>query len=728
MGFKDLNIKMEYRIPEDNIVKDFYIPLLERSRCYKRSVGYFSSSALLEFSKGLTYLIKNGGRILLITSPYLEEEDVKAINKGYELRNDIIETILLKYFTEPVTSFDKESLNLIATLIAQERLDIKIAFSYKDGKQGLYHEKMGIFYDDENNQIAFSGSMNETKAALTSNYEVVEVFTSWSSDEGMKRVQNKERAFDDLWNDRQRFAKVYEFPKNMKEMILKYKKDEINFDILKEIENTMEIGDSENTVKFKKHNIPEIPDDVNLHLYQKEAIENWEKNEYRGIFDMATGTGKTYTGLGSIVRLYNAVKGKLAVIIVCPYKHLVEQWVEDIREFNINPIIGYSDSQQKDWLNNLKYAIKDQILEINRRKFFCFICTNTTFSSTKVQKELNEIKDDVLLLIDEAHNFGARHLRTYLNEKYKYRLALSATIERHNDNEGTDILLKYFGERCIEYTLGQAITDGKLTPYYYYPIPVYFDPDELYKYNELTEKIAKLININKNKPQKNVEILLIKRARIIAAAKNKLKMLYEIIESKYKNKKHILVYCGATTIENFNYKEGEVDLEDKKQITIVMDMLGNKLEMLVSKFTSEETTKDRKILQERFSMGNMLQVLVAIRCLDEGVNIPGIKTAFILASSTNPKEYIQRRGRVLRKAPDKVFAEIYDFITLPRNIDEPTHKSEFLNSEYSLIRREYERMENFAKLAENTSEVTKLMDRISNFYQLYYNGGKDYGI
>jgi superfamily II DNA or RNA helicase len=227
---------------------------------------------------------------------------------------------------------------------------------------------------------------------------------------------------------------------------------------------------------------------------------------------------------------------------------------------------------------------------------------------------------------------------------------------------------------------------------------------------------------------KSVEMLLIKRARIVAAARGKLKALYDIIRQDYLYDSHVLVYCGAATIANSSYKEGIVDSDEKRQIDIVVNMLGNDLGMRVRKFTSEESSKEREIIRTDFTNGDMLKILVAIRCLDEGVNIPGIKTAFILASSTNPKEYIQRRGRVLRKAPNKPFAKIYDFITLPRSLDEVLPDNINLNSEYSLIKREYERMEDFARLAENTSEVIKLQDKISEYYQKNYIGGKDYGI
>jgi superfamily II DNA or RNA helicase len=440
---------------------------------------------------------------------------------------------------------------------------------------------------------------------------------------------------------------------------------------------------------------------------------------------MATGSGKTLTALGGLERLCKVTSSNLGVVIVCPYQHLIEQWVEDIRQFSIDPIICYSSYN---WKKKFKNTVSD--FRFGVIKNFCVITTNNTLATKDFQKEIDKLKGNICLVVDEAHNIGARRQLECMKDVYKYRLALSATLERHHDEEGTNRIKVFFGKKCIVYSLEQAIKDDKLTPYFYHPIPIYLESDELNEYNELTEKIVNILRkspMNAPLPQ-SAEMLLIKRARVVAAARNKISALYEIIKNEYANDNQMLIYCGATTVENSCYIEGKVDTEEKRQIEIVVEMLGKELGMRVSKFTSEEDSREREDIKEFFKNGDMLQALVAIRCLDEGMNIPAIRTAFILASSTNPKEYIQRRGRVLRKAPDKTYAKIYDFITLPRDLDCPVNSSTHLNSEYSLIRREYERMEDFARLSENPSEVIKLQDKITEFYNLYYAGGQDYGI
>jgi superfamily II DNA or RNA helicase len=584
----------------------------------------------------------------------------------------------------------------------------------------MYHEKMGIISDASGNKVAFSGSMNESAAAMKLNYETIDVFCSWKGEQD--RIISKENAFISIWNNCEPNIKIIDFPNLKQEIIDRYKKTIPNYDIDKE-EFQQDSYLHENKMNYRTG--PTIPSNVKLHDYQIDAIDEWEKRDYRGIFDMATGTGKTFTGLGAIVRLSNKLDNRLGVFIICPYQHLIEQWVEDIKKFHIYPLVCYS---AYDWKRKYKNLLSDFKLGIIKN--FCVITTNVTFATDYFQKEIDKLKGNVCLVVDEAHNFGAKKQLECMKEVFNYRLALSATLERHHDEEGTQKLKDYFGEKCIEYSLERAIKEDKLTPYYYYPVPISLDDDELEHYNELTEKIIKiLLNKRKDEPlPKTAETLLIKRARVVAGARNKLKALYNIINSDYINDNQLLVYCGATTVENSSYIEGKVDEEEKRQIEIVVDMLGNELGMRVSKFTSEESAVEREIIKSNFSEGKLLQALIAIRCLDEGVNIPGIKTAFILASSTNPKEYIQRRGRVLRKAHNKPYASIYDFITLPRDLDNVINSTGILNSEYSLIKREMERMQDFAELAENSSEVVKLQKKIEEFYKLNYIGGKDYGV
>jgi superfamily II DNA or RNA helicase len=181
-------------------------------------------------------------------------------------------------------------------------------------------------------------------------------------------------------------------------------------------------------------------------------MNSWVHEDYRGIFDMATGTGKTYTALGALEILSNRLKGNLGVFIICPYQHLVEQWVIDIKAFGISPLICYSGY---DWKKRYRALISDFKLGVIMN--FCVITTNATFVTDYMQQEIDRLKGNVCLVVDEAHNFGAKKQLACMKEVFKFRLALSATLERHYDDEGTQRLKDYFGNKCIEYTLARAI-------------------------------------------------------------------------------------------------------------------------------------------------------------------------------------------------------------------------------------------------------------------------------
>jgi len=724
MSLRDINIKEEYRSLIDNVVQDFYIPLLERAKIYKRAVGFFSSSSLVELTKGIAAMAKQGGKIQIVASPYLSDEDIEAIRKGYSEREKVIERAVLRQITgETVDYFSMQRLNLLACLIADGILDIRIAYTEGKNGIGMYHEKMGVIEDAKGNAVAFSGSMNESATAMSINYESIDVFRSWGDKNEANRVRLKQNAFHSIWNNGEPNIKVLDFPSISQALIEKYRKSLPNFNIDNE---QFPQKNKAKRITDGKINLttaavgPRIPGNISLHDYQKEAIAAWVGENYHGIFDMATGTGKTFTGLGAISKLSEDLNDKLAVIIVCPYQHLVEQWVEDIVRFNMKPIVGYSSSPQKDWKQRLSKAVRDQILRADK-SFFCFVCTNATFANRDVQEQISKIHSPILLVVDEAHNFGAASYARLLDDRFTYRLALSATLERHRDEEGTALLYRFFGKKCIEYSLERAIKGDKLTPYKYYPVVVHLNEDELTSYEQLSYEMSKCIIKGKDgkiKLNKHGELLALKRARVVAGASEKLSALREVIQP-YINDNNILVYCGATNVYIERIEGSSTDAEDIRQIEAVTHILGSELGMSVAKFTSNENIETRSKIKEQFQMGDRLQAIVAIKCLDEGVNIPGIRTAFILASTTNPKEYIQRRGRVLRKAHNKPFAEIYDFVTLPRPLGAVASLTkEQAQRDLSLVRNELARIKEFGRLALNSMDANNLIWDIQDAYHI----------
>lgn len=702
MSLRDIQIDSEYRTLSCDMANDFYIPMLGEAILYKRAVGFFSSSALAAISAGICELYENGGKIQLIASPRLSPEDIEAINDGYQQREEIIKGALKRQLEDCTDFCQQNRLNLLATLIAKGILDIRIAVTIGKKGIGMYHEKMGLIEDREGNIVAFSGSMNETDTAIHDNYEAIDVFCSWISTDN-KRVERKNQAFTKMWDGLDENICVMKFPEIEKEFIEKYQMGDIDAKSLKEGWAAYHVKPTFGLVK---------PEWLNLYDYQQEAIKNWQANDYCGIFDMATGTGKTLTALGAVAELCKNVK-RLAVIIVCPYQHLVEQWVEDIRAFGANPIIGYSGSSY----TNYKRELKNRIFNFNYKitDFFCFITTNASFMSKAINEEIRKLTQDTILVVDEAHNFGAKNLQNTLQQDFTYRLALSATLERQGDEDGTNILRNFFGNKCIEYGLERAIAEKKLTPYYYYPVIVYLTDAELDKYQLYTSKIIQ--NIVKRKDKTIVTNLakefMLKRARLVAGASEKIEKLREMAND-FKNEKNMLIYCGATNVQGHDNCSGD----DIRQIDYISRMLNFDFGMRTAQFTSREDSKERKRRLEEFQNGE-IQALIAIKCLDEGVNVPAIKTAYILASTTNPKEYIQRRGRVLRLYPGKKAAYIYDFITLPRELTTVENtSSELAKSERALVVKEIRRMREFCHIALNPYETQMLIMDLRDIYNV----------
>lgn len=721
MSFLDFRfLKPSYFSYQDDLASDFYIPALKEAVFYRRAVGFFSSSVLANLTPGIASLaLKPNAKIQLIASPHLSDEDFLTINQAYQEKNEDQKSRVLKSLIQtletPSNELEASRLNLLAHLIKADILDIAIAMPSKE--RGLFHVKIGYMEDELGNKIVFTGSMNDTGSAINTNYENIDVFTSWGSPADSYRVTEKSIVLEQLWNNKCDGIEVQQFPELKKNIIEKYLKGSPDWTL-----DDKQLSTTLSNKQRPARNIPRIPRKDLLYQYQKEAIDNWVKHDYRGIYDMATGTGKTITAISSLTRLSNDLSNHLAVFILCPYQHLVNQWSKDLAWFNIEPIIAYGDSPQKDWKDRLDLAIKRQ--KLPRRKFICVICTNQTFVRKTIQSAIRRLaanKSPLLLIADEVHNLGTRGYLKSLPDVFNYRLGLSATLERHHDDDGTKGLMNFFGEKVIEYSLDRAIKEKKLTDYEYYPIVVSLSPEEKSRYDQLTKQISRCqIGVDSNNVpifNKKGEMLLLERARLVAGAEEKIPKLKQVL-SRYRNDKHLLVYCGATT-QYSGELDDQFDDQSNRQIHHVTRMIHNELGMNVTTFTSEDSSSEREQKIEDFTKGET-QVLVAIKCLDEGVNVPLIHTAFILASTTNPKEYIQRRGRVLRLADGKSLARIYDFITLPWPIDEIQNlTNEEKQTGLSLVRREVERLREFARLALNKVDSLDLQLTLEDSLDLF---------
>ncbi|WP_008528629.1 DEAD/DEAH box helicase family protein [Halorhabdus tiamatea] len=440
------------------------------------------------------------------------------------------------------------------------------------------------------------------------------------------------------------------------------------------------------------------PDWVEARAYQRRAIASWLDNGGHGILQMATGTGKTVTALQAATELAQRLDNRLALFIAVPYQHLVDQWAEDLDDFGTQPVLAYQSRKQ--WQEQLERELVE--FNMGSRSSVVVITTHDTFAMEPFQAAIDRVSGvERMLIADEVHHLGAPHRRDALPESIKLRLGLSATPKRWYDDEGTADLFDYFGGVVFEYGLEQAIENDDLAEYYYVPHVVELTPDETKQYMALSRAIGKLISkvegdLSDADLQGHQELkqLLFKRARLIGTAANKLERLESLL-SQTEQVKHTLVYCGDGSVDD------SVSGETKRHVDATVTRLRDNLDINAHRFTARENQATREELLTEFERGD-LDALVAIRCLDEGIDVPATQTAYILASSSNPRQFVQRRGRILRTHPGKEYAVIHDFITIPQTEIDPTLlDDDQFNAERNLLRKELERVATFAGAARN---------------------------
>lgn len=680
MPLRELFLQSEYRSDAADLVKDFYTPCLKNATEYWRAVGYFTSNSLEYNAKGLKAFIQRGGYMKLVTSPKLMEDDIAAIQQGYDAKEQN-PVPSVNYGFEEVKH---DRLALLTWLVAHGYLDIKIAYPLNTSTSiphAMYHEKIGVFLDDMNDAIAFAGSQNETVGGLLNNFEFIDVHWSW--DDSQQRVQQKVDNFKRLWNNTTDKLKVIDFPTAVAEDLLIH---QTVYDIAPD---SLPSNQSEIVEATEAY----LPNDLVLRDYQTEAIDAWFENGYRGLWEMATGTGKTITALSALTKLIKEKK-HLFVLIVCPYQHLVDQWCQTAMQFRFKPILAYKNSRT--WIKPFSTALVQY--NWGNCNVVCVITTRNTFIGDTMQKMLSRVQHNAVLIADEVHHLGATESHQKLTDVFDYRLGLSATPDRWFDDKGTEMLKAYFGKIVYEFSLDKAIAEGYLCPYQYYPHLVELTDEELESYESLTERISRVYHsIKSDEPNEPLKRLLIERAQLLNKAENKLPTLTQVLRGKTDSLHHTLFYCAPG------------------QIRSVIQILTN-LGLRVAKFTAKESTSERQKLLERFASGH-LQALVAMRCLDEGVDVPSTQTAYILASSSNPKEFIQRRGRILRKAIGKEHAEIHDLIAVPPLVYQ-TYPSATFVTERKIVEKELRRFNEFAGAALNKNRALVKIREFAKIYNL----------
>lgn len=698
MSLKDISLKRAYDSDMDNILLNFYIPALSVSVGYSRLTGFFSSTCLAVAAKGISCLIRNGGSVRLVTGAKFRKEDIDAIREAYEKPETLLERQMLSELDNLENEFVKDHVRALGWMVANKRLRIKIATVLGDDNfpldsehvenQGIFHQKVGILEDLDGNQISFSGSDNESARGWQSNIEEFKVFRSWIESE--KEYFDADLSkFDKFWEGDTKRTKVLDMPKAIQERLIDIAPDDIEALVLDKW-----IQGKERIESFE------------LREYQKEAVQKWLKNNRRGILEMATGTGKTATAATCLNKVFET-ESKIVAVISSPFIHLSEQWKKEIDKLGIKCDTLLADSSQNRWKDRLVDTLLDVENGVSER--LLILTTHNTFSANDFMDIIRESKKrsqklKLSLIVDEVHGIGAPQRRKGLIEEYDYRLGLSATPKRWFDLQGTDRIFSYFGDIVFEFSLRDAIDAGYLAPYIYKPYFTSLTLEEMAKYEEETRKISRAYYRSKDEDEKDeiFTLLCIKRQKIIRNAVNKLvvfgKILDELDEVEY-----CLVYCSP------------------QQIHSVQDIL-NKKNIIQHKFTEKEGTKaeerfggisEREFLIRLFSEGTY-RALVSMRCLDEGVDVPPARLAIMLDNSGNPREYIQRRGRVLRKFPGKKNAIIYDIIVEP--VLRPTISEELGRLERKIINKELERYRDFASSAQNAAECLNAMKNIEAIY------------
>ena len=698
---QDLEFKKAYHKPEDDIALEFYLPALAESVRYDRAVGYFSSAVYALAWPSLRKFIENEGNIRMICSPVLSGADSNAMYEGYSARSeleysDLVTQEFHRLISTPGTI---KPARVLAALVALGVIEFKIAWVAPDASaksKRLFHDKLGLFRDNDGCIVAFKGSMNETWAGLSmdGNLESIDVFVNWVGEREQERIKDEIDYFEKLWAGQFPGVEIRPFPEVAHNEIISSADVEGWEDLVDEI--CVEI---ERTTSWR----PSAPEDSRVpRPHQAAALDAWEDCGRRGILKHATGSGKTFTALCAIDDAVS--KGEIPLILV-PSELLLKQWEQELRV-----MLAHRDARilccgggHTNWRTNglLRKWSRSTTAGTPR----VIVATIQTASTHQFLDMLTQ-GDHLFIVADEVHRIGAVDSRRILTINSGPRLGLSATPERAGDPIGTHAIFDYFSSIVPPpFTLGDAIANGALTPYAYHIHRVSLTPDEEGEWSKATSRIRQLYARSRTSPSddpihKRLHQELIRRARIVKKADAKVNAAVQILSANYREGSRWIVYC-----------------DDQNQLGEVLRPLRGEFGSSVFEYHSTMAGDREQTLALFEKAGG---IIVSIRCLDEGVDIPSVDSALILASSKNPREYVQRRGRVLRKHPGKAIAQVHDVLVTPRiEPDEPPNTA--------IIEGEIIRAIEFGRSAINPSCVAGL-ERIAIEYGLDFDALRDCGI
>lgn len=719
---------------------EFFNNALKNSYIFDLELGYFNSAAISVLASSFATFIRNGGIMRMAINQIVSQKDKMAIVAGENGNVDLpFDITNIHELRKSLDEYGDHFFRCLSYLIQEHRIQIRII--KPKGTHGISHTKRGQFYDGETT-VSFTGSANFTLGGFFNNREEITLSISNSPDPIVqKRITNRKEEFNLLMDGRDDSVE-YLTTTDLEEAIrTEYGKTEIE-DLL-DVENKLKNYRLNN--KKVSHKIDkEIDTDYKTGLepsfpygkprdYQHQAFLNWKNNNQKGLFAMATGTGKTLTSLNCLLRIYKIYKFYKAVILV-PTITLVDQWEQECRKFHFNGIIKIS-SKNKSWREELDAIKAKEAFNLGGKEpSYIIISTYASFARENVFRDLmdfpQKVLRQILLIADEAHNMGAGRIQDRLEGvKYIRRIGLSATPERQFDERGNKALMKFFGctdeNYTFEFGMQEAIDKGYLCRYDYYPHLVHLTDEEMQEYIKISRQLCKFFNFDKDGFSSSDDVLmrlLLKRKRIIHKAINKESIFRSIMEKRYEEKgnlKYTLVYVPEgnhpDSYDADRFTDSESVTDDNEADKIINTYTGIVRSIspttTVKKFTSG--IKERNVVLEDFATGK-LEVLTSMKCLDEGVDVPRSELAVFCASTGNPRQFIQRRGRILRNHPDKHKAEIHDLVVAPVI----NSSDECYNMEQSLLRSELKRVRDFATMSENADYAYKELDEVLSYYGL----------
>lgn len=682
MGLKEIELKQMYDSRE-NDVYDFFNTVLSNSRLCKRVGGIFTSRNFAMCAEGMQEFIKNDGKMQLVLAQTFTPDDVDAIYRGYTKLEDHITESWITSLDTIKDKFVEDHTRALSWLLKNELLEIKIAVLCDQGgrpldiekldRVGELRRKIGIFRgrgDEE--YVSFSGNIDFDDPVLGDAYHF-DVYRYWDDSE-RERVNKHNEEFKRYWDEtsikigNSHVLKIVKLPMAVREHLIK------------------KSPESKNEIKLRRR--------IKLRTYQDRAVNSWIKNGGRGVLEMATATGKTITGVCATLELAKRHDGVLVVIVV-PKNIIAEQWVKYLTGIDASIIITLGNS-------NWKQEIRDCVRLLNSKSqtgIKAIVTSYATYYKEEFIKLVQRCHVPILLIADEVHHAGSAKQQKGLSQNYQYRLGLTATFQRHYDEVGTAILRSYFGGVVFSYSLDQAINDGVLVKYNYYLYDAELTDEEYKKYRKETQYIGMLVNSKDSNKQEKLKMAVIHRSHIIRDALNKMSKFKEIIAA-WPNLKHALIFCSENQIDDVQ----NILLQAKPPIK-----------------SRRITANDPKDPKERLKIIKDLvkenyDVIVAIDVLDEGMDAPEIKNCILLSSNGNPKQFIQRRGRILRRfsgeykdGSKKELATIHDIIIIPR-IDESL-SSASKKMESSILRAQIERQTDMAKIANNANECFEVIEQ-----------------